>query len=74
MKTCDECQHGKRLYADGYIYRDWSGKYEDEGDPRTLPKDPDPDEFWTYVECAKNNKGLKHINLDGKCTVFQVRK
>ena len=71
-KLCDDCQHGSRLYSDGYIYRDWSGQFE--GDPSTLPGVPDQSEFWTYLECAKNNKGLKHINLDGKCTVFVQRK
>lgn len=69
LVTCDNCQHGKRLYADGYILRDWSGKFN--GDPATLPMPADNEKYWTYVECAKNNKGLKHINLDGKCNAYQ---
>jgi hypothetical protein len=71
-KLCDDCQHNKRLYADGYVYRDWSGLYS--GLIGDLPTAPDPDKFWTYLECAKNNKGLKHINLDGKCVAYQVKK
>lgn len=70
IKLCDDCQHGKRLYADGYIYRDWSGKYEGESAPPVSMMQ----QFWTYQECFKNNKGLKHINLAGDCAVYQVRK
>lgn len=70
--TCDECQSGKRSYADGYVYRDWSGCYT--GDPAALPAVPDPDVFWTYVECKRNAKKLMHINLDGKCSVFAAIK
>ena len=72
MKTCDECQHGKRLYADGYVNADWSGSFK--GDPASLPKVPNATKFWTYVECAKNNKGLKFLNLGGNCDGFQARK
>lgn len=71
-KSCDECMHGRRDYADGYIYRDWSGRFE--GDPSTLPTPADPDKFWTYVDCKKNAKKLMHINLDGKCSAYQQKK
>lgn len=72
MKSCDDCSFGKRLYSDGLIYRNWSGRYT--GDVKDLPKIPDPMKFWTYLECSKNNKGLKHVNLDGNCTVFSPKK
>ena len=68
-KECSGCKHGVCLYADGYIYRDWSGSYD--GDVSLLPKTPDQSKFWTYTECKKNTKKLQHINLDGKCTAFQ---
>jgi hypothetical protein len=67
-KTCDDCLHGKRLYADGYIYKDWSGQFT--GDISALPKVPDPDKFWTYLECARNSKGLKFMNFGGSCNGF----
>ncbi len=51
MKSCDECQHGKRIYADGNVLKDWSGR----GTPDT-PATKDS-KYWTYLECAKNNKG-----------------
>ena len=68
MKSCGECQHGKRLYADGNVLKDWSGR-----DTPDTPAAKDS-KYWTYLECTKNNKGLKHLNLDGKCPAFQVRK
>lgn len=68
-KLCDDCKFGSRLYADGYVYRDWSGCYT--GDVALLPKKPDVNVFWTYVECSKNAKKLQFINLDGKCNAFQ---
>lgn len=71
MKLCENCKHNSVNYADGYIFRNWSGKFD--GDPSTIPKEPDQTKFWTYQECAKNNKGLKHLNLDGKCSAFQQK-
>ncbi len=72
LKSCDDCQHGSRLYADGYIFRNWSGRFD--GDPKTLPMPADDTNYWTYVECAKNNKGLKFLNVEGKCNGFQKKK
>ena len=71
-KSCDACMHGIRKYADGYIFRDWSGRFE--GDPSTLPMPPDQSKYWTYWECKKNVKKLMHINLEGKCQAYQQRK
>lgn len=68
-KLCDDCKFCSRLYADDYIFSDWSGRYT--GDVALLPKKPDPAKFWTYMECSKNAKKLQFINLDGKCTAFQ---
>ena len=72
MNACEDCVNGKRLYADGYVMKDWSGQFK--GDPSTLPMPPDNENYWTYLECSKNAKGLKFINLDGKCNAFQRRK
>lgn len=72
QKSCDDCQHNVRKYADGYIFRDWSGRFE--GDPATLPAIPDQTKFWTYWECKKNTKKLIHLNIDGRCSAFQQRK
>lgn len=68
LNTCDNCSHGKRLYSDGYVYRDWSGRFT--GDVTSLPSIPDSKKFWTYVECARNNKGLKFMNLSNSCNGF----
>lgn len=69
QKSCDDCQHNIRKYADGYIFRNWSGRFE--GDPNTLPVVPDQSKFWTYWECKKNVKKILHLNIDGKCSAFQ---
>jgi len=69
---CEDCRHNVRHYCDGYIYRDWSGKFE--GDPSTLPKVPDVSKYWTYQECKKNNKGIKFLNLTGDCKGFEKAK
>lgn len=66
-EDCDTCQFGSRFYADGLIKRDWSGVYEGE---HPTPR-PDPKLFWTYQECSKNSKGLKHLNLTGNCSVYK---
>lgn len=71
MNSCDDCRFGSRKYSDGLVYRNWSGVYA--GDVSELPAKPDPSRFWTYMECAKNNKGLKHINLAGDCKVFKSK-
>ena len=67
--SCDDCRSNSRHYCDGFIYRNWSGKFE--GDPSTLPKIPDESKFWTYQECKKNNKGIKFLNLTGECAGFE---
>ena len=69
-KNCDECRFGKRLYADGYILKNWK-KFD--GMVEDLPLEPDQSKFWTYLECAKNSKKLKFINLDGKCQAYQKK-
>lgn len=66
--SCDSCKFNERLYSDGYVFKDWSGQYK--GDVKDLPKIPDQTKFWTYQICKKNTKGLKFINLDGKCSAF----
>lgn len=71
-KLCDDCTFGKRLYADGHIRKDWSGYFE--GDPSALPPPTRDADHWTYLECAKNNKGLKHVNLDGRCCAYQIKR
>lgn len=72
LHECDECNHVARKYADGYIYRDWSGCFN--GDAASLPTVPDQSKYWTYVECKKNGKKLTHLNLDGTCVAFQKKK
>ena len=72
LNSCNDCQHDVRKYADGYIHRNWSGKFV--GDPATLPAVPDQTMFWTYQECKKNGKKLTHLNLDGTCVAFQKKK
>lgn len=72
VKSCDTCNFGHRYYSDGYVYKDWSGCFT--GDPATLPKEPDPAVFWTYVTCDKNAKKLQHVNLTGNCSAFSNRK
>lgn len=67
--SCNECKHSARHYCDGFILKDWSGRFE--GDPSTLPKVPDDTKFWTYHECKKNNKGLKFLNITGECNGFE---
>lgn len=47
MKSCDECQHGKRLYADGNVLKDWSGS----GTPDT-PATPDS-KYWSVLRTTK---------------------
>ena len=69
---CEECKHNVRHYCDGYIFRDWSGRYE--GNPADLPKIPDPSKFWTYQVCKKNTKVLTYLNLTGDCTGFEKAK
>lgn len=71
-KNCNDCKSYVLHYCDGYIFKDWSGKYE--GNPLDLPKVPDRDKFWTYEECKKNSKGLKFLNLTGDCTGFELKK
>lgn len=66
---CENCKSNVRHYCDGFILKNWSGKFE--GDPSSLPKVPDESKFWTYQECKKNNKGLKFLNLTGECTGFE---
>lgn len=72
MKDCDNCEFNTRKYSDGFIFKDWSGAYE--GDPSELPKVPDNTKFWTYQECDKNKKGLKHLNLTGDCSAYKEKK
>ena len=69
LVSCEDCRSNVRHYCDGYILKDWSGKFE--GDPSTLPKVSDQSRFWTYQECKKNNKGIKFLNLTGECTGFE---
>jgi hypothetical protein len=71
-KSCNDCVSNSTKYCDGYIFRDWSGRYE--GNPKDLPEVPDSNVFWTYQECKKNNKGLKFLNLTGDCTGFELVK
>lgn len=71
LKSCDDCKFGERRYCDGLIYRDWSGHYE--GDIKNLPIVPDNTLFWTFLECQKNNKGLKFLNLIGDCSAFVAK-
>jgi hypothetical protein len=71
LVSCDDCQFGVRKYADGYAFRDWSGTYK--GDVSLLPKVPDPEKFWTYLECDKNRKNLVCLNLTGKCSSFKAK-
>lgn len=66
-KSCDACRHGARHYCDGLVRKDWTGYWHP---PQVLPDPPDPDAYWTYLECAKNSKGLRYLNLDGKCPAF----
>ena len=68
---CDDCKFSAREYADGYVFRDWSGVYK--GDVGLLPKNPDPEQFWTYLECDKNRKSLVCLNLTGKCNSFKEK-
>lgn len=70
--SCDDCMFGKREYADGYVFRDWTGVYR--GDVSLLPKTPDPAQFWTYLECDKNRKTLICLNLTGKCSSYKAKK
>lgn len=69
---CDDCKSNVRKYCDGFIFKDFSGRYE--GDAALLPKVPDRDKFWTYHECKKNTKGLKFINITGECGGFERAK
>jgi hypothetical protein len=66
---CEDCRHNVRKYCDGFIFRNWSGRFE--GDPSTLPKIPDESKYWTYHECKKNTKGLQFLNLTGDCKGFE---
>lgn len=72
LVSCEDCRSNVRHYCEGYILKDWSGKFE--GDPSSLPKIPDQNKFWTYHECKKNNKGIKFLNLTGECTGFEKAK
>lgn len=69
--SCDGCKHNVRHYCDGYVYKNWSGKFN--GDPATLPSVPDQTKFWTYQTCKKSTPKLMHLNLDGQCKLFQQR-
>jgi hypothetical protein len=68
-QACENCKSNTVRYCDGFVYRNWSGKYA--GDPALLPNPPDKVAFWTYSECKKNAKGLKFINLHDKCQGFE---
>ena len=68
MKSCDDCQFHTRKYADGYVKKDWSSAGVKPSEPAS--KDSD---LWTYLECSKNNKGLKHLNLTGNCTAYKQK-
>jgi hypothetical protein len=71
QKRCDECKSNVRNYSDGFILKDWSGRFT--GDPNTLPKEPDNSKFWTYQDCKKNSKKLFLLNLEGKCNYFEKK-
>lgn len=68
-RSCEDCKSNVRGYSDGYVLKDWSGKFT--GDVSELPSFPDQSKFWTYQECKKNNKGLKFLNLTGDCSGFE---
>lgn len=68
---CDDCRHNKRTYADGPIQKNWEPFT---GDNELLPKVPDNSKFWTVQECLKSTKKVWHLNIDGKCSLFQQRK
>lgn len=68
-KLCTNCKSNMVKYCDGYVHRDWSGTFA--GDPKDLPEIPDSSVFWTYMECKKNSKGLKYLNLTLDCQGFE---
>lgn len=70
-KECEDCKSFNLHYADGFIFRDWSGKFV--GDVSRLPKIPDKTMFYTYETCQKNVKAreLKFVNLLGDCPAFE---
>ena len=70
-KLCDECRFGHRHYAEGYILKNFTKSTQD---PKELPDPTAEGPYWTYLECEKNSKGLRFINLDGKCMVFSPKK
>ena len=71
IKNCESCKFCTVKYADGYIFKDWSGKYN--GNSDNLPLGPDRSKYWTYIECSKNAKGLKFINLMNDCREFKAK-
>ena len=71
VKECLTCKNCTIKYADGYIYKDWSGRYG--GNPDDLPKEPDITKYWTYIECKFNSKGLKLVNLMNDCNEYKAK-
>ena len=66
MTSCDDCKHGKRMYCDGNISKDWFNQ-----ESNIPPKQVDKENFWTYLICARNKKGLEYLNVTGNCKGFE---
>ena len=74
--SCDDCKHNSYRYADGWVFKDFSGSLCGPPSKRELSvvQDPKIAIYWTYQECAKNAKGLKFLNLIGDCKGFEAQK
>lgn len=54
------------MYCDGNISKDWFNQ-----ESNIPPKQVDKENFWTYLICARNKKGLEYLNVTGNCKGFE---